>query len=67
MEEGKDRPVDFTDEWAANPETKDTSFYLLLHVTMPKGSKAAAAWEKIKKGPHGGYNKKKNVVTKKSK
>jgi hypothetical protein len=58
MEEGKDRPVDFTDEWAANPETKDTSFYLLLHGTMPKGSEAAKAWEKIKKGPHGGYNKK---------
>ncbi len=64
MKEAKGRPVDFTDEWAANPDRKNTSFCLLLHGTMPKGSKAAKAWEKIKKGPHGGYNKKPKVKKK---
>ncbi len=58
MEEA-DGPVDFTDEWAANPERKTTNFNLLLHGTMPSGSEAAKAWQKIKKSGKGGYNKKK--------
>jgi hypothetical protein len=62
MEEANGQPVDFTDEWAANPKTKDTSFCLLLHGTMPSGSEAAKAWQKIKKSGKGGYNKKKVMV-----
>ncbi len=59
MKEANGRPVDFTDEWAANPDRKNTSFCLLLHGTQPINSDASKAWEKIKKGEHGGYNKKK--------
>jgi hypothetical protein len=60
--EDADAPVDFTDEWAANPETKNTSFNLLLHGSQPANSEAAKAWQKIKKSGKGGYNKKKVMV-----
>lgn len=61
MEEA-DGPVDFTDEWAANPETRNTNFNLLLHNAQPAGSKASKAWQKIKTEGHGGYSKKKKFV-----
>ncbi len=58
MSEAKGKPVDFTDEWAANPDRKNKSFCLLLHGGQPAGSDAGKAWQKIKKSG-GGYNKKK--------
>lgn len=64
MKEAKGKPVDFTDEWAANPDRKNKSFCLLLHGGQPAGSDAGKAWQKIKKGPHGGYNKKPKSKTK---
>ncbi len=57
MEEANGLPVDFTDEWAANPDRKNSSFCLLLHGGQPAGSDAGKAWQKIKKAG-GGYNKK---------
>jgi hypothetical protein len=41
--------IDHTDEHAANPNTKDKDFALLIHGTMPKGSEAAAAIKELKK------------------
>ena len=40
--------IDHTDEHAANPETRDRDFALLIHGVQPKGSEAAAAIKILK-------------------
>lgn len=40
--------IDHTDEHAANPDTRNTDFALLLHGTQPKGSKASDAIKVLK-------------------
>lgn len=40
--------IDHTDEHAANPDTRDQDFALLLHGVNPVGSKAAAAIKRLK-------------------
>jgi hypothetical protein len=40
--------IDHTDEHAANPETRDQDFALLIHGVNPTGSKAAAAIKRLK-------------------
>lgn len=41
--------IDHTDEHAANPNTRNQDFALLLHGVMPKGSKASEAISRMKK------------------
>jgi hypothetical protein len=41
--------IDHTDEHAANPQTRYTSFALLIHGVMPKGSRASEAIKALKK------------------
>jgi hypothetical protein len=40
--------IDHTDEHAANPETRDRDFALLIHGVQPKGSNAAKAIRTLK-------------------
>jgi len=40
--------IDHTDEHAANPESRDQDFALLIHGVNPAGSKAAAAIKRLK-------------------
>lgn len=40
--------IDHTDEHAANPETRDQDFALLIHGIQPKGSKGAAGIKRLK-------------------
>jgi len=56
--EATELPIDHDDSHAA---TAGGDFALLLHGTQPKGSKAAAAWQKVKKS-EGGYSRKKKGV-----
>jgi hypothetical protein len=41
--------VDHTDEHAANPETRDVPFCLMIHGVQPKGSAASSAIKELKK------------------
>lgn len=41
--------IDHTDEFAANPQMRDTSFALLIHGQQPAGSQASAAIKELKK------------------
>ena len=48
--------IDTTDDYAANPATKNNSFALLNHGTQPAGTRAASAWQQIKQ-TIGGYSR----------
>lgn len=42
-------PIDHTDEWAANPNTRNIDFNLLLHGQQPKNSEASKALQLLRK------------------